>query len=66
MVYSNGIACLGVGVGGGVKACPDGLGYNFVHIQNEQFLVLVGGSERLPGWLVNLLAHFGNVKKQME
>ena len=51
------------GRGGGVSTGLDGLS-TFSH-PNVQFLVL-GGSERLPGWFVRFLAHFCNVKKQMK
>ena len=36
----------------------------FAHPKGK-FLVL-GGSEHLPGWLMDVLAHFGNIKKTDE
>ena len=48
-----------------VSACPAQMDWStFFHVQKGNFLRW--GSERLPGWFVHFLAHFGNVKKQMK
>ena len=54
-----GIAHLGGGREG-VNACLDGLG-DFL----STFL-FCGGSERLPGWFVNVTAQLGNIKKEIK
>ena len=54
-----------VSMWGGANACSDGLEH-FFHVQMGNFLFFFWESERLPGWFVHFLAHFGNLKRLMK